>query len=71
MLYQSLKFFFLCLFLYSRSTNSSVVRCWGETLLQITEVNYELIYQLDAIEYLFVYFQLDMFWGLHAHLQEQ
>ena len=22
---------------------------------------YELIYQLDAIEYLFVYFQLDMF----------
>ena len=24
-------------------------------------MNYELIYQLDAIEYLFVYFQLDMF----------
>ena len=24
-------------------------------------VNYELIYQLDAIEYLFVYFQLDVF----------
>ena len=23
--------------------------------------DYELIYQLDAIEYLFVYFQLDMF----------
>ena len=23
--------------------------------------HYELIYQLDAIEYLFVYFQLDMF----------
>jgi len=24
-------------------------------------MNYELIYQLDATEYLFVYFQLDMF----------
>ena len=24
-------------------------------------MNYELIYQLDAVEYLFVHFQLDMF----------
>ena len=32
---------------------------------------YELIYQLDAIEYLFVYFQLGHVSGLHAHLQEQ
>jgi len=24
---------------------------------------YELIYQLDAIEYLLAYFQLDMFWA--------
>ena len=26
-----------------------------------TELKYEMIYRLDAIEYLFVYFQLDMF----------
>ena len=26
-----------------------------------TYTNYEMIYQLDAIEYLFVFFQLDMF----------
>jgi hypothetical protein len=29
--------------------------------VQTCPVAYELIYQLDAIEYLFVYFQLDMF----------
>ena len=34
-------------------------------------LKYEIIYQLHAIEYLFVYFQLDMFRTLHAHLQEQ
>jgi len=29
--------------------------------LETTFLAYELIYQLDAIEYLFVYYQLDMF----------
>ena len=29
--------------------------------LQTNKLSYELIYQLDAIEYLFVYFQLDTF----------
>ena len=31
---------------------------------------YKIIYQLDAIEYLFVFFQLDMFWA-YTPLQEQ
>ena len=32
-----------------------------ESTVYMSYLNYELIYQLDAIEYLFVYFQLDMF----------
>ena len=42
-----------------------------EQLANNSGLNYELIYQLDAIEYLFVYFQLGHVSGLHAHLQEQ
>jgi len=30
-------------------------------------LKYEMIYQLDAIEYLFVFFQLDMFRALHCN----
>ena len=45
---------------YSRRIKSSAnERC--ENFKNSKYINYERIYQLDAIEYLFVYFQLDMF----------
>ena len=33
----------------------------GTSMRSLPVLKYEMIYQLDAIEYLFVFFQLDMF----------
>ena len=38
--------------------SSGLLLLWG---MNILHMKYEIIYQLDAIEYLFVFFQLDMF----------
>ena len=49
----------ICLLEGPEDDSIRIETCCPNTIINI--INYELIYQLDAIEYLFVYFQLDMF----------